>query len=52
MAFVLNQNTGALMAMRAFDTYASSEDGEELAKFMETLKEGRIVCLAIKVRFS
>lgn len=48
VAFVLNQNTGALMAMRAFDTYASSEDGEELAKFMETLKEGRIVCLAIK----
>ena len=50
IVFVLNQKTGVLMATREFDTYASSEDGEEVIKFIESLKEGRIVCLAIKVR--
>lgn len=48
IAFVLNQKTGILMATREFDTYASSEDGQEVIKFIESLKEGRIVCLAIK----
>ncbi|XP_015775820.1 PREDICTED: protein O-linked-mannose beta-1,2-N-acetylglucosaminyltransferase 1-like [Acropora digitifera] len=48
IAFVLNQKTGVLMATREFDTYASSEDGQEVIKFIESLKEGRIVCLAIK----
>lgn len=51
VAFVLNQKTGRLMAIRAFDTYASKEEGQELIKFIETLKEGRIVCLAIKVTY-
>jgi len=50
VAFVLNQKTGALMATRAFDTYASKEEGEEIAKFIEILQDGRIVCLAVKVR--
>ncbi|KAL9957754.1 hypothetical protein ACROYT_G034692 [Oculina patagonica] len=48
IAFVLNQRTGALMAVRAFDTYASKDEGQEIVKFIETLQEGRIVCLAIK----
>ena len=51
ITFVLNQKTGKLMAVRAFDTYASKEEGQELIKFIETLKEGRIVCLAIKVTY-
>ena len=50
VAFVLNQKTGALMAARAFDTYASKEEGEEIVKFIEILQDGRIVCLAVKVR--
>ena len=39
------------MAVRAFDTYASKEEGQELINFIDTLQEGRIVCLAIKVIF-
>ena len=50
MAFVLNQKNGALMAVRGFDTYASGEEGMELVKFIEILREGRIVCLAVKVK--
>jgi len=48
IAFVLNQRTGAVMAVRAFDTYSAKEEGQEIIKFVETLKEGRLVCLAIK----
>ena len=51
VAFVLNQRTGVLMAMRAFDTYALKEESQELIKFIEILKEGRIVCFAIKVMY-
>jgi len=49
VVFVLNQRTGAVMAVRAFDTYESNEEGEEMVKFIEILQEGRIVCLAVKV---
>ena len=49
ITFVLNQRTGTLMAMRSFDTYASFAEGQEIIKFIETLREGRIVCFAIKV---
>ena len=52
IVFVLNQRTGALMAVRAFDTYASKDEGQEIIKFIEILQEGRIVCLAIKVKYS
>jgi len=48
VVFVLNQRTGAVMAVRAFDTYESKEEGEEMVKFIEILQEGRIVCLAVK----
>lgn len=51
IAFVLNQRTGAVMAVRAFDTYSAKEEGQEIIKFVETLKEGRLVCLAIKVMY-
>lgn len=50
VAFVFNQKTGALMAARAFDTYESKEEGQEIVKFIEILQDGRIVCLAVKVR--
>ena len=50
VVFVLNQKTGALMAARAFDTYSTKEEGEEIVKFIEILQEGRIVCLAVKVK--
>ena len=50
VAFVLNQKTGALMVARAFDTYESKEEGQEIVKFIEILQDGRIVCLAVKVR--
>ena len=49
VVFVLNQKTGAVMAVRAFDTYESKEEGEEMVKFIEILQEGRIICLAVKV---
>lgn len=49
VVFVLNQKTGAVMAVRAFDTYESNEEGEEMVKFIEILQEGRIICLAVKV---
>ena len=49
VVFVLNQKTGAVMAVRAFDTYESNKEGEEMVKFIEILQEGRIICLAVKV---
>lgn len=49
LVFVLNQRTGVPMAVRAFDTYASKEEGGTMIKFIEELQDGRIVCMAIKV---
>ena len=49
LVFVLNQRTGVPMAVRAFDTYASKEEGGAMIKFIEELQDGRIVCMAIKV---
>ena len=48
IVFVLSQTTGSLMAVRAFDTYSSKDEGQELKKFFGLLQEGRIVCLAVK----
>lgn len=46
--FVLSQTTGSLMAVRAFDTYSSKDEGQELIKFFDLLQEGRIICMAVK----
>ena len=51
LVFVLNQRTGVPMAVRAFDTYASKEEGGAMIKFIEELQDGRIVCMAIKVMY-
>ena len=48
IVFVLSQTTGSLMAVRAFDTYSSKDEGQELIKFFGLLQEGRIVCVAVK----
>ena len=51
LVFALNQRTGVPMAVRAFDTYASKEEGGAMIKFIEELQDGRIVCMAIKVMY-
>ena len=47
---VLNEVTGAVMSSRWFDTYESKEDSGFLVEFLKSLKQGRIICFAIKVR--
>ncbi|XP_064386754.1 protein O-linked-mannose beta-1,2-N-acetylglucosaminyltransferase 1-like [Halichondria panicea] len=44
---VLNQATGALMAVRVFDTYSPGSE-DVLITFLNTLSDGRILCLAIQ----
>ena len=46
---VLNEVTGAVMSSRWFDTYESKEDSGFLVGFLKSLKQGRIICFAIKV---
>ena len=46
---VLNQGTGAVMARRTFDTYASKQDSRQLIDFVNGLADGRVLCFAIKV---
>ena len=47
---VLNEVTGAVMSSRWFDTYESQEDSGYLKEFLTGLKNGRIICFAVKVR--
>lgn len=47
---VLNEVTGAVMSSRWFDTYESKEDSGYLMEFLSNLKNGRIICFAVKVR--
>ena len=46
---VLNEVTGAVMSSRWFDTYESKEDSGFLMEFLTSLKNGRILCFAVKV---
>lgn len=45
---VLNELTGAVMSSRWFDTYESKEDSGYLMEFLSNLKNGRIICFAVK----
>ena len=47
---VLNQGTGAVMAIRGYDTYGSRKDSRQLIDFVNSLPDGRILCFAIKVK--
>ena len=46
---VLNEATGAVMSSRWFDTYESKADSGILMDYLKGLRQGRIVCFAIKV---
>ena len=47
---VLNQATGAVMATKSFDVYASKDDSDALVLFINMVSDGRILCFAMKVR--
>ena len=47
---VLNEVTGAVMSSRWYDTYESEADSGLLVKYLKGLRQGRIVCFAVKVR--
>ena len=47
---VLNEVTGAVMSSRWYDTYESAADSGLLLKYLKGLRQGRIVCFAVKVR--
>lgn len=46
---VLNEVTGALMSSRWFDTYESKADSGFLVDYLRGLKQGRIICFAVRV---
>lgn len=46
---VLNEVTGIVMSSRWFDTYESDADSGFLIEYLKGLRDGRIVCFAIKV---
>ena len=46
---VLNEVTGAVMSSRWFDTYESEADSDFLIGYLKGLKQGRIICFAVKV---
>ena len=46
---VLNEVTGAVMSSRWYDTYESAADSGLLVKYLKGLRQGRIVCFAVKV---
>ena len=48
---VLNEVTGAVMSSRWYDTYESAADSGLLVKYLKGLRQGRIVCFAVKVGF-
>lgn len=45
---VLNEVTGAVMSSRWYDTYESAADSGLLVKYLKGLRQGRIVCFAVK----
>lgn len=45
---VLNEVTGIVMSSRWFDTYESDADSGFLIEYLKVLRDGRIVCFAIK----
>ena len=47
---VLNEVTGVVMSSRWYDTYESKADSGLLVKYLKGLRQGRIVCFAVKVK--
>lgn len=45
---VLHQSSGEVMASRVFDTYMPGGE-EDLVGFLNSISDGRILCLAIEV---
>ena len=46
---VLNEVTGVVMSSRWYDTYESKADSGLLVNYLKGLRQGRIVCFAVKV---
>ena len=46
---VLHQASGKVTTWRVFDTYSTSQESKQLIDFIHSLREGRILCFAVKV---
>ena len=49
-AVVIHQAKGRVTTWRVFDTYSTSQESKQLIDFVRSLREGRILCFAVKVR--
>ena len=45
----LNEVSGEVMSSRWFDTYGVKADSANLMDYLRGLKDGRIICLAVRV---
>lgn len=45
----LNEVSGEVMSSRWFDTYAIKADSDNLMDYLRGLKDGRIICFAVRV---
>lgn len=48
----LNEVSGEVMSSRWFDTYGSKAESDNLVDYLRGLKDGRIICFAVRVTIS